>query len=102
MLNPLPIKEYAFSAVKTPMVEADLFIRGTRPKARNPSARMTRLRLVDNVRSWFKVFIDRKGWHCRLADTVPALRFGVQKMRAMASESRKHGIRAQFCVGMSD
>ena len=44
------------------MVKLDLFIRGTKPIAENPSARMIRLRVVDNVRSRFSIFIDRKGW----------------------------------------
>ena len=43
------------------MVEPDLIVRGTRPIAENPNARMIRLRVVDNVRSRFRIFIDRKG-----------------------------------------
>lgn len=39
-----------------------MLIRGTKPIAENPSARMIRLRVVDNVRNRFSIFIDRKGW----------------------------------------
>jgi len=43
-----------------------LFIRGTKPIAENPSARMIRLRVVDNVRSRFSIFIAREGWEIGL------------------------------------
>jgi hypothetical protein len=54
------MKEYAFSAEKTLPVTADPLMKETKPRAENPSARMIRLRPVDNVRSWFSVFMYRK------------------------------------------
>jgi hypothetical protein len=53
MLKPLPIKEYAFSAEKTLIPPPHFFINGTKPRAENPSARMTRLRFIENIRKRF-------------------------------------------------
>ena len=54
-----------------------MLIKETNPSAENPSARMTRLRLIDNFRSRFAGFIDLKmlrqtleGAHQNLAGKV--------------------------------
>ena len=49
ILKPLPAKEYAFSAEKMLIPKPHFFINGTKPRAENPSARMTRLRFIENV-----------------------------------------------------
>jgi hypothetical protein len=74
------------------MVESDLFIRETKPRTENPSARIIRLRLVDNARNWFRIFIDRKCWEIglrealvrnfsRLVDETPCAERGVVSQR---------------------
>jgi hypothetical protein len=52
MLKLPPMKEYAFSVDKIPLVQLGcLLIKEMNPRAENPSARMTRLKLVANARN---------------------------------------------------
>ena len=73
MLKPLPTKEYAFSAEKMLIPTPHFFINGTKPRAENPSARMTRLRFIENVCKRFFIANWEDGFVLKQVLCLPAI-----------------------------